>query len=164
MKGPLRQLQARPVREQPVDVVVSSERLGQSGDEGIDGVIREDALGLDLIYVQAKKWANNVQRPHIQGFYGALEGKRASKGVFITTSDYSPQARVYAEGVSRRVVLIDGRQLAELMLDHGVGVTVEHSYEVKRIDLDYFVEEEDGTQSPSPNPGGSEIGPGVTPA
>lgn len=125
----------------------SSEHLGRSGDEGVDGVIREDALGLDLIYVQAKKWTNNVQRPDIQGFYGALEGKRASKGVFITTSDYSPQAREYAASVSRRLVLINGRELAELMLDHGVGVAVEHSYEVKRIDLDYFIEDESDSDS-----------------
>jgi restriction system protein len=121
----------------------ASERLGQSGDEGIDGVIREDALGLDLIYVQAKKWANNVQRPDIQRFYGALHGQRATKGVFITTSDFSSQAREYAEDVSPRVILVDGQQLAELMIEHGVGVTVEHSYEVKRIDLDFFSEDED---------------------
>jgi restriction system protein len=117
----------------------SAERLGRSGDEGVDGVIREDALGLDLIYVQAKKWANNVQRPDIQRFFGALHGQRATKGIFITTSDFSAQAREYTDGVSPRVILVDGQQLAELMVDHGVGVTVEHTYELKRLDLDYFV-------------------------
>jgi restriction system protein len=125
----------------------STERLGRSGDEGVDGVIREDALGLDLIYVQAKKWANNVQRPDIQRFYGALHGQRATRGVFITTSAFSPQAKEYAEGVTPRVILVNGRQLAELMLDHGVGVTVEHAYEVKRIDLDYFVRDDDPPSS-----------------
>lgn len=129
-----------------------SDRLGRSGDEGVDGVIREDALGLDLIYVQAKKWANNVQRPDIQRFYGALHGQRATKGVFITTSDFSPQAKEYAEGVTPRVILINGRQLAELMIHHGVGVTVEHAYEVKRLDLDYFVLDDDSPPMPDPGP------------
>ena len=120
----------------------ATERLGRSGDEGVDGVIREDALGLDLIYVQAKKWANNVQRPDIQRFFGALHGQGATKGVFITTSDFSPQAREYASTVTPRVILVNGQQLAELMIDHGVGVSVEHAYEVKRLDLDYFTSDE----------------------
>jgi restriction system protein len=120
-----------------------SQRLGRSGDEGIDGVIREDALGLDLIYVQAKRWTNNVQRPDIQRFFGALHGQRAAKGVFITTSDFSPRAREYADDVSPRVILVDGRQLAELMIDNDVGVTVEQAYELKRLDLDYFIEGDD---------------------
>lgn len=133
-----------------------SQRLGRSGDEGIDGVIREDALGLDLIYVQAKRWTNNVQRPDIQRFFGALHGQRATKGVFISTSDFSPQAREYADGVSPRVILVDGRQLAELMIDNDVGVTVEKAYEVKRLDLDYFIEgEEAATSGGSPNGDGS---------
>ena len=121
-----------------------SQRLGRSGDEGIDGVIREDPLGLDLIYVQAKRWASNVQRPDIQRFFGALHGQGATKGVFITTSDFSPQAKEYADGVSPRVILVHGRQLAELMIDNGVGVTVEQTYEMKRLDLDYFTEDESG--------------------
>jgi restriction system protein len=124
----------------------AAERLGGRNDEGIDGVIREDALGLDLIYVQAKKWAPNVQRPDLQRFFGALEGQRATKGVFITTSDFSPQAVEFARNASRRMVLINGEQLAELMIDHGVGVTVQSSYEVPRVDLDYFVED-DGASS-----------------
>ena len=125
----------------------ATERLGRSGDEGVDGVIREDALGLDLIYVQAKKWANNVQRPDIQRFFGALHGQGATKGLFITTSDFSPQAREYADSVTPRVILVSGQQLAELMIDHGVGVTVEHAYEVKRLDLDYFASDE-GAEDP----------------
>lgn len=120
----------------------ATERLGRSGDEGVDGVIREDALGLDLIYIQAKKWANNVQRPDIQRFFGALHGQGAAKGVFITTSDFSPQAREYADSVTPRVILVNGQELADLMIDHSVGVTVEHAYEVKRLDLDYFASDE----------------------
>src|SRR5450631_1861032 len=86
-------------------------RLGQSGDEGVDGVIREDELGLDLIYVQAKRWQNPVGRPEIQRFFGALHGKRASKGVFITTSSFTSEARAYADGVTPRIILLDGHQL-----------------------------------------------------
>jgi restriction system protein len=107
-------------------------------------VIREDALGLDLIYVQAKRWANNVQRPDIQRFFGALHGQGASKGVFIT-SEFSPQAREYADSVTPRVILADGRQLAELMIDHNVGVSLQHPYEVKRLDLDYFVDDDESS-------------------
>jgi restriction system protein len=115
------------------------------GDEGVDGVIREDMLGLDLIYVQAKRWANTVGRPEIQQFVGALNGQRASKGVFITTSSFSRDAIEYADSVHPRVILVDGRQLAELMVDHGVGVSVESSYEVKRVDLDYFGADDDAS-------------------
>lgn len=118
----------------------TSERLGASGDEGVDGVIREDSLGLDLIYVQAKCWEQSVGRPEIQKFFGALHGKRATKGVFMTTSDFSSEARAYAESVTPRVILVDGRQIARLMIDHDVGVSVEHRYEVKRLDMDYFVD------------------------
>lgn len=120
----------------------AAERLGKSGDEGVDGVIREDKLGLDLIYVQAKKWANTVGRPDIQRFVGALHGQRATKGVFITTSTFSREASEYADSVSPRVILVDGPELAQLMIDHGVGVSVATRYEIKRIDLDYFGVEE----------------------
>jgi len=118
----------------------AGERLGQSGDEGIDGVIREDVLGLDAIYVQAKKWDPNrpVGRPEIQAFVGALHGARASKGVFMTTSRFTEEAKQYASSVTPRVVLIDGRRLAELMIDHSVGVSTQQVYELKRIDEDYF--------------------------
>jgi restriction system protein len=118
-------------------------RLGQSGDEGVDGVIREDELGLDLIYVQAKRWQNPVGRPEIQKFFGALHGKRARKGVFITTSSFFNEAATYAESVTPRVILVDGRELARLMIDYGVGVTSTRRYEIKRIDLDYFASEDE---------------------
>lgn len=118
----------------------SAERLGQSGDEGIDGIIREDKLGLEQIYVQAKRWAadRTVGRPEIQRFVGGLHGQQASKGVFITTSSFSAEATDYAARINPRVVLIGGRELAELMIDHGVGVSVEQRFETKRIDSDYF--------------------------
>lgn len=117
----------------------SVERLGgHGGDEGVDGVIREDALGLDLIYVQAKSWEQTVGRPEVQKFFGALHGKRASKGVFITTSKFSGEAREYAQGVTPRVILVDGRELAELMIDHGVGVNVRQTFQLKDVDLEYF--------------------------
>ncbi len=120
--------------------------LGRSGDGGVDGVIREDELGLDLIYVQAKRWqdGNVVGRPEIQKFYGALHGQRATKGIFITTSAYSKEAQGFADNATPRVILVDGQQLAGLMIDHGVGVTVTQTYELHRIDLDYFAEEDDG--------------------
>jgi len=129
-------------------------KLGQSGDEGVDGVIREDELGLDLIYVQAKRWAksNVVGRPEIQKFFGALHGKRATKGVFITTSGFSSEAKTFADGVTPRVILVDGAKLAQLMIDHGVGVTTRRSYAVKRIDLDYFTSDEEGEETVQPDP------------
>ena len=97
-------------------------------------------LTLDLIYVQAKFWTQTVGRPEIQRFYGALHGKGATKGIFMTTSAFSSEARSYAESVTPRVILIDGAQLADLMVEHGVGVTSQHRYEVKRVDLDYFTD------------------------
>jgi restriction system protein len=125
----------------------AAERLGQSGDEGVDGVIREDRLGLDLIYVQAKHWRNSVGRPEIQKFFGALIGKRATKGVFITTSTFSRDAIEYADGVTPRIILIDGKELAELMIDHSVGVSVLRSYDLRRVDLDYFVGNDGAAES-----------------
>lgn len=131
-------------------------RLGKSGDEGVDGVIREDELGLDQIYVQAKRWANPVGRPEIQKFFGALHGQRATKGVFITTSTFSSDAVIYAESVTPRIVLVDGRELARLMIDHGVGVTVARTYSLKRVDLDYFVtDDDDGAPSDTTLPNAS---------
>src|SRR5688500_13662436 len=121
----------------------AAQRLGQSGDGGVDGVIREDRLGLDLIYVQAKRWKNVVGRPEIQKFFGALHGQRATKGVFITTSGFSKEAVDYAEGVSPRVILLDGKEIAQLMIEHSGGVTVSREYKLKRLDLDYFVTEDD---------------------
>jgi len=116
--------------------------VGQSGDEGIDGIIKEDRLGLDLVFIQAKRWAKTVGRPDVQGFSGSLDGKRARKGVFITTSNFSREAREYVEHIEKKIVLIDGTELAKLMIDHGVGVTEIASYSVKRMDLDYFGDEE----------------------
>ena len=112
----------------------------KTGDEGIDGVINEDRLGLDVIYVQAKRWKGNVGRQEIQSFVGALAGKKASKGVFITTSEFNDNATDYAEGLHQKVILIDGRRLAELMIEHNIGVAEEHAYRVKKIDTDYFEE------------------------
>lgn len=122
----------------------AANRLGRSGDGGVDGVIREDKLGLDLIYVQAKRWANTVGRPEIQQFVGALNGQRANKGVFITTSGFSREAVDFADAVNPRVILVDGTTLAGLMVDHDVGVAVATHYAIKRIDLDYFGVEDDG--------------------
>ncbi len=119
----------------------AGEAVGAAGDEGIDGVISEDRLGLDTIYLQAKRWAGTVGRPEIHKFVGALQGKRARKGVFITTSSFSAEAREYVKNIDPKIVLIDGRQLAELMIDFNVGVDPVISYQVKRITSDYFDEE-----------------------
>jgi len=119
----------------------AGEAIGRSGDEGIDGIIKEDRLGLDVIYLQAKKWEGTVGRPDIQKFVGALHGRRAKKGVFITTGTFSSEATSYVENIDPKVVLIDGRQLAQFMIDFGLGVTESSVYQVKRIDSDYFGEE-----------------------
>lgn len=116
-------------------------RTGASGDAGIDGVIREDRLGLDVVYVQAKRWEATVGRPVVQGFVGALQGARASKGIIFTASSFSADAQTYASGVSPRVILVDGERLAELMIDHNVGVSDRETYAVKRVDSDYFGDE-----------------------
>lgn len=113
----------------------------KTGDEGIDGVINEDRLGLDVIYVQAKRWKSNIGRPEIQNFVGALAGKKASKGIFITTSDFHSNAREYAAGLHQKVILVDGHRLAELMIEHNVGVAEEQVYRLKRVDSDYFADD-----------------------
>lgn len=115
--------------------------VGRSGDEGIDGIIKEDKLGLDVIYIQAKRWANVVGRPEIQKFVGALHGQRAKKGVFITTSFFSREAVDYVSRIDSKIILIDGEKLANLMIEHGVGVSTVASYEIKKVDLDYFIDE-----------------------
>lgn len=115
--------------------------IGRSNDEGIDGIINEDRLGLDVIYIQAKRWENTVSRPEIQKFAGALQGMRARKGVFLTTSDFSKSAREYARQIDSRLVLIDGNQLAGLMIDYNVGVSTVETYEIKQVDSDYFIED-----------------------
>jgi restriction system protein len=115
--------------------------VGKSGDGGIDGIINEDKLGLDAIYVQAKRWAGTVGRPTVQEFAGSLAGQKARKGVLITTSQFSAEAKDYTERLDMKIVLIDGEQLAQLMIDHGVGVADKQVYAIKRLDEDYFVEE-----------------------
>lgn len=116
--------------------------IGHTGDEGIDGFIKEDSLGLDMIYIQAKKWKDTVVgRPEIQKFAGALHGQHARKGVFLTTSTFSREARECVAKIEARIVLIDGERLAELMIRYGVGINTVASYDVKRIDLDYFSDE-----------------------
>jgi restriction system protein len=114
--------------------------IGRTGDEGIDGIIKEDHLGLDSIYVQAKRWDATVGRPEIQKFAGALQGQRARKGIFITTSDFSKEAHDYVSRIDSKIVLIDGRSLSRHMIEFGVGVTSVASYEVKKIDSDYFAD------------------------
>lgn len=118
----------------------AGERVGQSGDGGIDGIIKEDRLGLDAIYLQAKRWQGSVGRPEIQKFVGALQGQRARKGVFITTSMFTADAIEYTSRIDTKVVLMDGKQLAQLMIDYDVGVSLAMSYLVKRIDTDFFEE------------------------
>lgn len=116
--------------------------LGRSGDGGIDGIIKEDRLGLDVVYIQAKRWADSpVGRPEIQKFVGALTGQRARKGVFITTSTFTKDAVDFATNNEFKVILIDGPTLSEFMIDFGVGVTPQAAYELKRIDSDYFTED-----------------------
>jgi restriction system protein len=133
-----------------VDVIVSmgyggsrreaGRAVGGSGDDGIDGIINEDRLGLDSIYLQAKRWDGTIGRPEIQKFAGALQGYRARKGIFITTSSFTKDAQEYTSRIESKIVLIDGQRLANLMIDHNVGVTSEAVYEVKRTDSDYFSE------------------------
>lgn len=119
----------------------AGQAVGHSGDGGIDGIIKEDRLGLDVIYVQAKRYDDQpVSRPAIQAFVGALQGVRARKGIFITTSRFAQPAREYASHIDTRVILIDGEQLAEFMIDYGLGVSTVNTFEVKRVDSDYFTE------------------------
>ena len=112
--------------------------IGKSGDGGIDGIINEDRLGLDVIYIQAKRWEATVGRPEVQKFAGALQGQRAKKGIFITTSNFTREAKEYARIIDTRIILIDGEKLAALMVEYNVGVSVVEHYEVKKVDTDYF--------------------------
>jgi restriction system protein len=111
-----------------------------SNDEGIDGVINEDRLGLDVVYVQAKRWQHTVGRKEIQSFVGALAGQQAHKGIFITTSDFADTAKAYAKNIPQKVILVDGDRLTDLMIEHDIGVALAHAYKIKRIDSDYFEE------------------------
>jgi len=115
--------------------------MGKSGDGGIDGIINEDRLGLDVIYIQAKRWEGSVGRPEIQKFAGALQGQRARKGVFITTSNFTKEAKEYASLIESKIILIGGEQLSKLMAEHNVGVSTVGMYELKKLDSDYFDEE-----------------------
>jgi restriction system protein len=116
--------------------------VGRSGDGGIDGIIKQDPLGLDAVYIQAKRWENTVGRPDVQRFAGSMEAVRASKGVMLTTSTFSADAKAYVNQIGRKIVLIDGRQLARLLFDHGIGVETARTYVVKKLDQDYFQDEE----------------------
>lgn len=119
----------------------AGEVIGKSGDAGIDGIIKEDKLGLDAIYVQAKKWEASIGRPEIQKFAGALMGQKAKKGIFITTSFFTKEAIEYVKNIESRIVLIDGINLSELMVEYDLGVNTIREYKMKRIDYDYFIEE-----------------------
>ena len=118
----------------------AGQAMGKTGDGGIDGIIKEDKLGLDIIFIQAKRWENTVGRPEIQKFAGALQGQRARKGIFITTSNFSKEALSYVKSIDSKIILIDGQQLSELMIENNVGVSPVSSYEVKKIDSDYFTD------------------------
>jgi restriction system protein len=119
----------------------AGQAVGQSGDDGIDGIIKEDKLGLDVVYLQAKRWEATVGRPVVQAFAGSLEGQRARKGVLITTSQFSQEAKDYVNRIEKKIILIGGQELAQLMIDHGIGVTEVRTYSVRKMDLDYFGEE-----------------------
>jgi restriction system protein len=121
----------------------AAEQLGRSGDGGVDGVINEDRLGLDRIYVQAKRYAegNSIGRPEVQGFVGSLVGLGATKGVFVTTSGFSKGAVEYAYNLPQRVILIDGNRLADLMIEHGVGTRSQQTIQIQRLDEDFFTED-----------------------
>jgi restriction system protein len=120
----------------------AGQAVGQSRDGGIDGIIKEDRLGLDFVYIQAKRWDATVGRPVVQTFAGSLMAKKARKGVLITTSQFSQDAKDYVNDIEMKIVLIDGDRLAQLMIDHGIGVTQVANYTIKKIDLDYFGDEE----------------------
>lgn len=119
----------------------AGQAIGQSGDGGIDGIIKEDKLGLDAVCIQAKRWQSPVGRPVVQAFAGSLEGRRARKGVLLTTSTFTKDAQEYVNAIEKRIVLVDGRTLSELMIDHGVGVGEIATYKLARIDEDYFDED-----------------------
>ena len=118
----------------------AGQAMGKAGDEGIDGIIKEDRLGLDVIYIQAKRWEAVVGRPEIQKFAGALQGQRAKKGIFITTSNFTKEALSFASNIDNKIILIDGEILTKLMIEHNVGISTASVYEIKKIDSDYFEE------------------------
>jgi len=119
-------------------IVDAGQTIGKSGDGGIDGIIKEDKLGLDIVYIQAKRWEGVVGANAIRNFVGALAGQKANKGVFITTSGFTKEALQFVHQIQQKVILIDGQQLAQLMIDYDIGVSLEKSYQVKRVDHDFF--------------------------
>lgn len=119
----------------------AGQAIGQSGDGGIDGIIKEDKLGLDVIYLQAKRWEGVVGSKEIRNFVGSLVGQKANKGVFITTSGFTKDALEYVKTITHKVILIDGEMLTQLMIENNIGVSKVISYDIKKIDSDYFVEE-----------------------
>ncbi len=119
----------------------AGQAIGKSGDDGIDGIIKEDRLGLEAVYVQAKRWKGTVGRPDVQSFAGSLEGHRARKGVFITTSQFSLDAKEYVNRIEKKIILLDGEKLADLCLEFGIGVEPVTTYKIQRVDSDYFEEE-----------------------
>lgn len=120
----------------------AGQAIGRSGDAGIDGIIKEDRLGLDVVCIQAKRWRGSVGRPEVQAFAGSMEGYRARKGVLITTAAFTRDAEEYVKHIERKIVLIDGEKLSQYMIDFGIGVSIANTYVVKRIDADYFLEDE----------------------
>ena len=118
----------------------AGQAIGRTGDGGIDGIIKEDRLGLDIVYLQAKRWEGPVGRPEVQKFAGALQGHRARKGILITASSFTKDAHDYVSKIDSKIVLIDGEPLAQLMIDHDIGVNRVSAYELKKVDSDYFVE------------------------
>jgi len=121
----------------------AGQAIGKSGDGGIYGIIKEDKLGLDVVCIQAKRWEKTVGRPEVQAFTGSMEGMRAKKGVLITTASFSNEAKEYVDRIERKIVLIDGHRLAELMIEHDIAVATARSYVVKKLDSDYFESEEE---------------------
>lgn len=114
---------------------------GKSGDEGIDGIIKQDVLGLDKIYIQAKRWNGNVSRPEVQKFVGAVHGQNANRGVFITTSTFTNEAKEYAKNINSNIILIDGKKLTKLMIEYNVGVQIKDIIQIKKIDEDFFIDD-----------------------
>ena len=119
----------------------AGEAVGRSGDGGIDGIIKADPLGLNVVYIQAKRWEGKVGAPPVRDFVGALDGEGVQEGIFITTSDFNPAAKEFAERSSKRVILINGSELARYMINHNVGVSTVDTYEIKRVDSDYFAQD-----------------------
>jgi len=119
----------------------AGQAVGRSGDGGVDGITKEDKLGLDVIYIQTKRWESTVGRPEIQRFVGALHGLRARKGIFITTSVFSVEAVDYVSRIENKIVLVNGIEMAQLMIDHDVGVSLVEVYEIKKVDEDFFTDE-----------------------